>query len=438
MKKNNTLYILIIATIYITSSCGLFSKNNKSAKAMQAAPTYKPNGKIDPFLNELLQKDSFVASILNNPTQYHAQIIYTKIDRAAKNEPTFTTHSIAADPTFYYYPASTIKMPLAFLALQKIKELNAKGINITKDMTMLTGKSTPMQTAVTADSTAPNNKPTIAHYIKQIFLVSDNDASNRLYEFLGQDYVNTNLQKMGFTSAEILHRLSVSLPKEENRITNPIQFVDANGKLVYEQPAQTNITIYKSRNDFRGTGYMKGDVLVNEPFDFSGKNRLCLNDLDGILKAVIFMPYIAANKRFDITEADRKFCLQYMSQVPSQTTYPAYDTKEFFDTYVKFNLYGSQKNTTIPSHIKIFNKVGDAYGYFTDASYIVDFKNNIEYVLSITIYANKDGVFNDDKYEMEEIALPFMKRVGEILYDYEKKRTRNIVNLSEFIMQYDK
>jgi hypothetical protein len=434
MKK---IAIFLFVIILTTTSCGSFSKNNKSSKAMQAA-TYKPNGQIDPFLNELLQKDSFVATILNNPSQYHAQIIYTKIDRNAKNEPTFTNHSIAADPKFYYYPASTVKMPIAFLALQKIKEFNAKGIMITKDMTMLTGTSTAMQTAVTADSTAPENRPTIAHYIKKILLVSDNDASNRLYEFLGQDYVNSNLQKMGFESAEILHRLSVSLSKEENRITNPIKFVDAKGNIVYEQPAQSNTTVYKNRTDFRGIGYMKGDSLLNTPFDFSGKNRLCLNDLDGILKAVVFMPFVTANNKFNITEADRKFLLQYMSQLPKETTYPAYNTKEFFDTYVKFNLYGSQPKTLIPSNIRIFNKVGDAYGYFTDASYIVDFKNNVEFVLSITIYANKDGVFNDDKYEMEEIALPFMKRVGEIVYNYELKRTRNITNLSEFILQYDK
>ena len=101
-------------------------------------------------------------------------------------------------------------------------------------------------------------------------------------------------------------------------------------------------------------------------------------------------------------------------------------------------MYGSQKNASIPSNIKIFNKVGDAYGYFTDASYIIDFKNNVEFVLSITIYANKDGVFNDDKYEMETIALPFMKRVGELIYDYENKRTKNFVNLAEFKIQYDK
>jgi hypothetical protein len=150
------------------------------------------------------------------------------------------------------------------------------------------------------------------------------------------------------------------------------------------------------------------------------------------------MPFVPAKNRFNITEYDRKFLLQYISQLPSQSTYPSYNTKEFYDAYVKFNLFGGQKEAVIPSNIKVFNKVGDAYGYFTDASYIVDFKNNVEFVLSITIYANKDGIFNDDKYEMETIALPFMKRVGEILYEYETKRTKNKSDLSEFIMQYDK
>jgi hypothetical protein len=435
---NKIFCVSIIFAVFITStSCSIFSKHKKNASTM-LTNNIKPNGSIDPFLNELLQKDSFVAAILNNPTEYQAQIIYTKIDRNLRNEPSFKTHSIAADSNFYFYPASTVKMPVAFLALQKINELSAKGIPVYADMIMLTGKSTKMQTKVNEDTTAFKGYPTVAHYIKKIFLVSDNDAFNRLYEFLGQDYINANLHKMGYTSAEILHRLSVSLPKKENRITNPIEFVDKKGDSFYKISAQKNTTKYKARNDFRGKGYMKGDSLINEPFNFSGKNRLSLTDLDAILKSVIFMPFVPAKNRFNITEYDRKFLLQYMSQLPSQSTYPSYNTKEFYDAYVKFNLFGGQKEAVIPSNIKVFNKVGDAYGYFTDASYIVDFKNNVEFVLSITIYANKDGIFNDDKYEMETIALPFMKRVGEILYEYETKRTKNKSDLSEFIMQYDK
>ena len=46
-------------------------------------------------------------------------------------------------------------------------------------------------------------RPTIAHYIKKILLVSDNDAFNRLYEFLGQQYINTTLHQMGYTEVQI-------------------------------------------------------------------------------------------------------------------------------------------------------------------------------------------------------------------------------------------
>jgi beta-lactamase class A len=262
--RNTLFYIVIsIGVVIFNSACNKFAQHKKNANPM-LTNNIKPNGTIDPFLNELLQKDSFVASILNNPSEYQAQIIYTKIDRNLRNEPTFETHSIAADSNFYFYPASTVKMPVAFLALQKLNELNAKGIDVYADMVMLTGKSTKLQTAVKKDTTAFKGYPSVAHYIKKIFLVSDNDAFNRLYEFLGQDYINSNLQKMGYTSAEILHRLSVSLPKKENRITNPIEFYDKKGESFYKISAQKNATKYKARNDFRGKGYMKGDSLKTD------------------------------------------------------------------------------------------------------------------------------------------------------------------------------
>lgn len=396
-----------------------------------------PVGKTDAFLIDLLQKDNFIANIIQSPKEYNAQIIYTKIDRDNNNQPKFSTYSINADPSFYFYPASMVKMPIAFLALQKINELREKGILIDKDMTMITSTSTPFQTAVLNDPTTIDGRPTIANYIKKVFLVSDNDASNRLYEFLGQEYINSNLPKMGYKSVEILHRLSLPMSIQENRITNPIKFLDQNGKLVYEQPAQVNTKKYSKRKDYRGVGYISAGKIVEKPFDFSEKNRISLNDMNDMLMVVIF-PQNAPNKSiFKLTDSDRQFLLQFMSQLPSETVYPAYDPKEHWDSYVKFNLYGSEKKPMSKS-IRVFNKVGFAYGYITDVSYIVDFENDIEFVLSTTIYVNKDGIFNDDKYETDDIALPFMKKVGEIIYNYEKTRTKNKPDLSGFKLVYEK
>ena len=87
--------------------------------------------------------------------------------------------------------------------------------------------------------------------------------------------------------------------------------------------------------------------------------------------------------------------------------------------------------------IRIFNKVGDAYGFLTDVAYVVDFKNNIEFMLSATIYCNSDDIYNDDKYEYDSIGFPFMKNLGKIIYDYELTRARkNPPDLSTFKMEY--
>ncbi|GIT57284.1 MAG: hypothetical protein Ct9H300mP18_07130 [Candidatus Neomarinimicrobiota bacterium] len=40
------------------------------------------------------------------------------------------------------------------------------------------------------DTSSETGNASIAHYIKKIFVVSDDNAFNRIYEFLGQDYFN--------------------------------------------------------------------------------------------------------------------------------------------------------------------------------------------------------------------------------------------------------
>jgi len=82
--------------------------------------------------------------------------------------------------------------------------------------------------------------------------------------------------------------------------------------------------------------------------------------------------------------------------------------------------------------------VGWAYGFLTDASYVVDFKNKIEYMLSATIYVNSDEVLNDDKYDYDNIGYPFLYQLGQTIYKYELQRVRtHKPNLSGFRIQYE-
>jgi hypothetical protein len=302
---------------------------------------------------------------------------------------------------------------------------------------MLTDSSFTGQSKVSVDSSAENGIPTITHYIKKIFLVSDNDASNRLYEFLGQDYIHQELRRMGFEGAEIIHRLSIPLSEEENRRTNPVRFLDGNGNLLYQQPEYKTERVYPERNDFVGKGYMKEDMLVHEPMNFSKKNRFPLEELHRLLQMVIFPEAFPKKKIPLLSEEDYRVLYQYMSQLPRESNFPAYDKKEFYDSYVKFFLFGTKKEGEIPGHIRIFNKVGWSYGFLTDVAYVVDLKNHVEFFLSATIYCNEDEILNDDKYDYEKIGLPFLERLGQVIYEYEMGREkRNKPDLSRFYFTY--
>ncbi len=404
---------------------------------------------VDTFMASLLAKyPQFFDAILKKKEELKLQIIYTQIDRGKKGKIKFTDHSWNLDPENYYYPASTVKLPVAILALQKLNELKVAGLN--RNTTMITESDGNGQTQVCNDPSTAAGPPSIAHYIKKILLVSDNDAFNRLYEFLGQEYINNSLHKMGYTDAQIIHRLDISLTEDQNRHTNPVEFYDSSGRILYKKSAEKSKLVYANRNTKMGKGYYKGGMLINEPFDFSKKNRLSLQDLHLIVRAVMFPEAVPEQQRFNLAKEDYDFLRKYMSMMPQESTFPRYGSPDYWDNYVKFLFYGSEKarltygnkNNEVgqgkadPS-IRIFNKTGDAYGFMIDAAYIMDYKNKIEFQLSAVIHCNSDGIFNDDKYEYEEVGLPFMKNLGRVIYEYELSRQRKkIPDLSLFHYSY--
>jgi hypothetical protein len=162
----------------------------------------------------------------------------------------------------------------------------------------------------------------------------------------------------------------------------------------------------------KGHGYLENDTLVKEPFDFSNKNYYPLETLHNTLKRIIFPNNFKKSERFHITEKDREFILFSMQNLPKNA---GYDPVEYYDGYCKFFMFGDTKEN-IPASIKIYNKVGDAYGTLTDCAYIVDSEKNIEFMVSATVLVNKDGVFNDNAYEYDEVGLPFLAELGRQLY----------------------
>jgi len=168
---------------------------------------------------------------------------------------------------------------------------------------------------------------------------------------------------------------------------------------------------------------------VKEPFDFTYKNYISLQHLHDILKTVLFPNSVSPEQRFNLSESDYELLYQYLSQYPREGKYPYYDQP---DGYVKFFLYGGEQDN-LPDHIRIFNKGGDAYGYLTDVAYVVDFKNNIEFLIAATIHVNDNRIYNDGVYEYEGKGFPFFEQLGRLVYDFEMLRKREFTpNLSRF------
>ena len=340
----------------------------------------------------LTSQNENIKRVMIDPKQYELQIIYTQIIRK-DGKVTFTDYSYNLNNQNYYYPASTIKFPIAVLALEKLNTIPNTSVN----------------TTFTIEGSAERLK--FADEITKVFAVSDNEASSNLFEFTGFDYINQSMKNKGLQPFKITHRLSGNAPADPNVKAVTI-YKDDTTEEVFPSRLNEKATPLTIQNLKKGIGFMKEDQLVHEPFDFSKKNYYPLETLHNTLKRIVFPEAFPANERFNITENDRKFILFSMQRLPRNA---GYDPKEYYDSYCKFFMFGDTKDN-IPEHIKSFNKIGQAYGTLTETAYIVDEKNHIEFMLSATILVNKDRIFNDNVYEYDTIGLPFFAELGRQLY----------------------
>ena len=353
--------------------------------------------KGDPLLDILDSKDPAIARVMKNPGEYKIQIHYTRIARTGDSV-RFTDYTYGLDKDRYFYPASTVKFPIAVAALEKLNTLDS----LDRDSRYY----------IEGDSV----ENTFAEDIEKIFAVSDNHASNRLIEFLGQDEINTRISAKKAGPIRISHRLGYH---REDLTTQPL--------VLYLNDSLTTLTnpIINSppkplelKGIMKGSGFYEGDSLISEPFDFSLKNYLPVQTMHGLLQRVIFPEAFPPDSRLQISEEQREFLMNTMKTLPRLSGYPQ---DIYPDGYCKFFIYGDSE-ATIPDSIEIYNKVGFAYGTLTDCAYVRDTEKGIEFMLTATILVNSDGIFNDDQYEYDEIGIPFLASLGREVYNYELKQ----------------
>ena len=346
-----------------------------------------------PIARALAADRPAIQTVMADPDRYEVQILFTEVSRSPAGEAVFSNDEFRVRDGFYHYPASTVKLPVALLALEKLTE--DERLN----------RYARFQVEGETQGSSVTNE------LMELFTVSNNQAFNRLFEYLSKDDINRRLGDKGI-EARISHRLSV--PNSDVLETRTVTFSATDGQVVVGPIANQPIDVPSVAGLGKGVAYFENGEKINQPFDFSEKNYLPLRSLHAVMQRLAFPEAFPESQRFRLTDDDRRFVLNTMRTYPRQA---GYDETEYPDGYAKFLLLGDSMERA-PERFAIHNKSGWAYGYLTDSAYIVDHERGREYIISAAIHVNANQTFNDDEYQYDDIGVPFLAELGRQLVDY--------------------
>lgn len=377
----------------------------------------------DRVLKRVLKSKPILKEVASKKDSLRLQIIYTTIHKQKDGSTKFVTHTFHVDSNLYFYPASTAKLLVSAMALEKIEaETQADATYNTPLKAFAIGSC---QTNEEFDTTAKNSTPTLGHYIHKMLLVSDNTAYNRVFDYVGQDQLQARLSQLGFSSARIIQRFDPTCNPEANRIHNRFEFYRPDSTFLFSSTAITkNIYTNPITNVAVGNAYYFGDSLVKQPRQFRYNNNLPLAVLNQSLMRLMYPGAFDAAQHFHLNTSDLQFLKTQLGMYPYESDYHKYDSS-YFPAYKKYLYYGKDPKAVIDSNLRIYNIVGQAYGFTTDIAYFEDTKNDISFFLAVSLYTNADGILNDDKYEYNTIAFPFLQALGEAVYQRELKQHKN-------------
>ncbi|MCX7606130.1 MAG: class A beta-lactamase-related serine hydrolase [Bacteroidia bacterium] len=348
---------------------------------------------------------------------YRLQIIYTQVNRDGQNRPILKHYAFRLDTTEYFYPASLVKLPLIALALEKVERLKGHGITVRTPMSLQPEKKGCL-------ARPPTQMYSMADCIRRQLVYSDNPTFDYLYAFVGPAHATHSLRQKGYTSVYFAHRLGRSCTPEENRCVEGVLF-HREGKEPYRLPPTCT-------DNFPPHPYEGHPYLLP-----SQSNALSLKDAHALLISLLFPQAVRPRERFQLSSNDYHLLRRYLSMYPSEAKDPDYNLREYHDGIRKYFLAGAD-TTPIPSRIRIFNKVGMAYGYLSDVAYIVDFDLGVEFFLSAVIYIGEGtpGYPSAQGYAWST-GLHFLRELGWVLYRYETGRRRPYFpDLSAFRYDY--
>jgi hypothetical protein len=366
-------------------------------------------------LASILASAPGLSTVLANPETFRVQAVLGIVEETPGKRPRLVQHPFRAGEE-YLYPASTVKLLAAVAALERLAELRSDtGLRIDVDTALVFHPLFEGEQREDRDETnLAGGTITVRHEIRKLFLVSDNEAFNRLYELVGPDRLNGCAERAGLRGVRIVHRLSEPRSEEENLRSPRIDLVGEG--FTHTLPARTARPVSRPRHPppglLVGIAFFDGERRLEGPFDFAHKNRFPLAELQRALCMVVRPDVDCGGRGFRLSEPDRAMLLEAMGQLLAESTNPVYDPVEHRDEDVEFLLPGLRR-VVAPERLRVFGKSGQAYGFTLDNVMAVDTLTDRSFFLAAALYTNGDGVLNDDQYDYATVGLPFLADLGE-------------------------
>ena len=355
----------------------------------------------------VLKSDPYLKEIIKDKEDYEIQVMLTQVSHD-NTKIDFQNYQYQHDENQYFYPASTIKLPIVVLTLKKINELRSKGSDITLKSKIILNNVDNYSNFKLKDSIT-----SFQNLIADIFLVSDNSASNILIDFIGYNYFNDEMQNAGFDRTYLNHKFNPdpyvnSTWQISDLDNNMISSINDNQKIIKADDKTNGLDKGESR-------YFNGEIL-DESLNFSEKNRFSITDMHNLIKYIFYPEIFDMANTFNLNVEDYDFIRYWMSRFTYEDIGEKFiGDEKFFETYNKFFIHGDEQSVS-NEQIRVYNKIGQAYGTSIDNGLIKNYQNNVEFILTSTIYTNKNKVINDNLYEYDDIAEPFLAKLSRAIY----------------------
>lgn len=353
---------------------------------------------VDSLLSYLKNADPLINQVLSDST-YRVQFIFTALGE--RNQ----TFDYSND--LYFYPASTVKLPVAFVAMEKMQRL---GLELDDRLVLNDNVHCGNREFVRRTQ---NEFLTFRKLLSELIVVSDNDFYNILYHFVTPGELNDRLNELGFSSTKIF-RAFTSCETVEHLHTNSLSVKRGDSVLYLQEETILSAEILQEQYTFSekrlfGSKHERDKKIVDDAFDLNYHLEVPLVDLHEMLLRLFRPGDFPQKKRWSLRTDFLDFLQDILRMFPSELDDPRLKDRERYpDNLYKYAVHGEE----VKEDFKVYSKLGLSYGFTTEVAYIYDMVNKKEYLLSVSMYTNQNDTVNDGIYEYETIARPFISRLS--------------------------